>query len=200
MAASGIDESLILNPKPVVPVTFSDSRPGEPGLWGCTDFHALYPIDGKTLMRSLSDLDSQAGFCPHVTYSAGLQQIPGDPFFQRHLQQLTFDYLFFKLELRHEMQNYIGTAEDGIGLYLDFRLSRTFYGGLAYSAGSWYLRPMTVGGRQYTYVRFYFVNCVQGLPEIVKFAMRTFPGLETPATMNAFYKHATVLRDAEGVP
>lgn len=199
VAPSGIGAALVMNPKPVEPVVFSDTVPGQPGFWGWTDFHALYPIGMEYIMRSLADLENQAGFCPHVALSECLSRTPGDPFFHEQLQRLAFDYVIYKQEYHHVIEAVGGTAEDGAGLFLDYRLSNTLSGGLTYCAGSWYLRPMVVDGREYTYARFYMVNCVQDLPGIVKFAMRTFPGLETPATMNSFYRHAVDMRGAENL-
>jgi hypothetical protein len=194
---SGFSAWLIQNPQPVIAASFAEDPSGDQGFWGWIDFHALYPVESKYFARSISDVPALPRFVPHVSESTLLSIENSDPVHIRVMSRLVFDYFIFKTSYSYISEEHMGKIADGDAVYLDFRLESRLEGGLTYVSGSWYLEPVVLDGKEYTYARYYCASCVQDLPGIVKLAIRTFPGAEVPSYMNAFFENAKILRDAD---
>jgi hypothetical protein len=195
--AAELSARLIRNPQPVTPVIFTENQYDRPGFWTLTDFHALYPIEMKYFARSISDVPNEAKFVPHLTESSLLCSTGSNPVYFRQKARFDFDYIFYRTYYVCILELFLGKSADGKGICFDYQMESALEGSLSFVAGSWYLEPVVLEGKPYTYSRYYLMTSVVGIPGIVKFLIRSFPGIEMPAIMNAYFNHAMALRDAD---
>ena len=88
-----------------------------------------------------------------TTQSSLLCSSGSDPVYFRQRARFDFDYVFYRTYYVCILELFLGKSADAKGVCFDFQMESALEGSLSSVEGSWYLEPVMLEGKPYTYAR-----------------------------------------------
>ncbi len=173
----------------VVSFTVDTSPPAPATTATIGDLHAVFALPLAALRDVVTDYNAYPHFVPRVTFSRA-ERVADSPSVYHQRLTLSFRVLFFGSDYDYHLQvvePYPPSADEFI---LHYRMTESLDGQLSGVAGSWYLRAVTIDGREHTYARYFnridFAQDQFGL----RLALRNLGANDMRSAMLAFAREA----------
>jgi hypothetical protein len=184
--AEPISFSIVENP------TFSDV-----GIASLVEYHGVYPLSTEELLSAVTAYGDYPRISRRVTESEVWDDTAAPPYepvaevVARHraLMRTSFKFLFFGRDYDYELSSMTEKLDRETYLVRS-RMTRSLDGGLAAIHYSWYLQPVTLYGKEQSYLRYFARVDFAEEPKGLRLALDLFARSDVERLLESIYRYA----------